>query len=340
MLLKSSDDKTPFIQELERLWAIAPVDRQPSIKQEIRCMMSGSKGERESAYLIDFHFKDFKNHAVIHDLRLEIGGRVAQIDHLLINRLLEVFVLESKNAHTGFKVTEEGEFLRWNDFKKTYEGMASPFAQNDRHIEVLKDAFGQIDMPTRLGMRLSPVFHSYVLVAPNVRVDRPKKFDTSKLIKADDLMKTLDKQADKAGLFDIVGCLSRVVSSETLADIGRKLVALHRPASFNYTARFGIAEPVAEPRRKYEPATARPETPRPPEESNKLSCRGCGSGQVTIQYGKYGYYFKCGDCDGNTPVKVGCGKEGHKERIRKEARNFYRECADCGTSALYFTNPA
>jgi hypothetical protein len=339
MLLKSSDDKTPFIHELERLWAVAPVDRQPGIKQEMKCMMSGSKGERESAYLIDFHFKDSKNYTVIHDLRLEIGNRVAQIDHLLINRRLEVFVLESKNSHAGIKVTEEGEFLRWNDFKKTYEGMASPFAQNERHITVLKDAFAQIDMPTRMGMRLSPVFHSYVLVAPNVRVDRPKKFDTSKLIKADEFMKTLDKQIDKIGFLDAVGSLARVVSSETLADIGRKLVALHQSASFDYAARFGIAEPI-EPRQKHETATVRPETPHSLAESNKPSCRSCGSGQVSIQHGKYGYYFKCSACDGNTPVKIGCGKEGHKERLRKEGRNFHRECADCGTSALYFTNPA
>ncbi|MFZ4702785.1 MAG: hypothetical protein ACOYMG_22300 [Candidatus Methylumidiphilus sp.] len=198
--------------------------------------------------------------------------------------------------------------------------MASPFAQNERHVTVLKAAFGKIDMPTRLGMRLSPVFHSYVLVASNVRVDRPKKFD-------------------KAGFLDVVGSLSRVVSSETLMDIGLKLVALHRPASFDYAARFGIAEHQT-PSQKYEPAPVRPDNPHPPTESTKPSCRSCASGKVSIQYGKYGYYFKCGDCDGNTPVKVGCGKEGHKERLRKEGRNFYRECADCGTSALYFTNPA
>ena len=270
---------------------------------------------------------------------------MAQIDHLLINRMLDVFVLESKNAHAGIKVTEGGEFLRWNDFKKTYEGMASPFAQNERHVTVLKDAFGKIDMPTRLGMRLSPVFHSYVLMAPNVRVDRPRKFDTSRLIKADDLMKTLDKQFENEGFLDVVGGLARAISQETLADIGRRLVALHRTASFDYAARFGIAEPMA----LHQQSTAPPpttsvhthtETPNPPVTSNTLSCRSCGSARVSIQYGKYGYYFKCGDCDGNTPVKIGCGKDGHKERIRKEGPNFYRECTGCGTSVLYFTNPA
>jgi len=69
------------------------------------------------------------------------------------------------------------------------------------------------------------------------------------------------------------------------------------------------------------------------------ACRSCGGAALSIVWGKYGYYFKCGDCSGNTPFSVGCGGADHKERIRKDGRRFYRECADCGTSSLYFTNP-
>jgi hypothetical protein len=45
---------------------------------------------------------------VIHDHRIEHRGRVAQIDHLLINRFLDIFVLESKNYDYGVKISEEG----------------------------------------------------------------------------------------------------------------------------------------------------------------------------------------------------------------------------------------
>ena len=82
-------------------------------------------------------------------------------EHLATLRLRDnVFVLETKHFHAGLKITEEGEFLRWNDFRKTYEGMPSPFAQNDRHIAVLRDAFKQIDMPKRLGVRLSSTYRT------------------------------------------------------------------------------------------------------------------------------------------------------------------------------------
>ncbi|NTV47823.1 MAG: NERD domain-containing protein, partial [Chlorobiales bacterium] len=41
--------------------------------------------------------KNSKNWAVIHDLRLEHENQVAQIDHLMINRSFDFYVLESKN---------------------------------------------------------------------------------------------------------------------------------------------------------------------------------------------------------------------------------------------------
>ncbi|MBU3989242.1 MAG: hypothetical protein KJ702_08030, partial [Gammaproteobacteria bacterium] len=47
----------------------------------------------------------------------------------------------------------------------------------------------------------------------------------------------------------------------------------------------------------------------------------------------------CAACEGNTPIKLGCGVDGHKERIRKEGRKFYRECTECKSSSLFFENP-
>ena len=158
MLLKHADSKDTLLHDLERLMAAAPADRKKRIEHELRVVRAGVKGEQEAAYLIDFYFKDQESWIVIHDLRLEIGGRVAQIDHLLLHRCLDFYVLETKHFSSGLKITEDGEFLRWNHYQKTYEGMASPLAQNDRHVTVLRDAFAQIEMPKRLGVRLSPTF--------------------------------------------------------------------------------------------------------------------------------------------------------------------------------------
>ena len=324
MILKQLDNKTNYLRQLEELSRVAGKEQKKHIERDLRMLSAGAKGEEEAAYLINFDYSASDRMAVIHDLRIEVGGRVAQIDHLLIHRTLNVFVLESKHFHTGVKISDDGEFLMWNQYRRTYEGMASPLEQNERHIEVLKDAFGIINMPTRVGMRLSPVFHSYVLVSQNARIKRPKEFDTSKIIKADMLSTTIESQFDRAGFFDVLGSASRMVSKETLQDIAGQLIALHKPTPLDFAAKYKVAGNQTD------------------VQANLIrhQCRNCGSEDLSVQYGRYGYYFKCAACEGNTPIKIGCGQVGHKERIRKQGLNFYRECADCGTSSLYYVNPS
>ncbi len=83
MLIKPADDKTTQLRQLEELLAIAPPDKKQLIDQELKNMRAGIKAEQEAAYLINFDMENSRNTAIIHDLRLEINGRVAQIDHLL-----------------------------------------------------------------------------------------------------------------------------------------------------------------------------------------------------------------------------------------------------------------
>lgn len=302
-------------------------------------MRAGDKGEQESAYFIDFESAASKNRVVLHDLRFEVNGRVAQIDHLMINRLLDVYVFETKHFNSGIKITEEGEFLRWNDYKKTFEGMPSPLLQNERHIQVLKDVFDQIDMPTRLGMRLAPTFHTLVLIAPNARIDRPKKFDTSRVVKADALGKTLKIDNEEASILGALGSVAKIVSLETIEDIGRQLILRHSPTSINYTAKFGLNHvQQSNPAPTVDSMPAKVQHWQISQTNEALKCRACGSENISIQYGKYGYFFKCASCDGNSPIKLGCGEEGHKERLRKDGKKFFRECAECKTSTLYFQN--
>lgn len=328
MIIKSADNKSESLAILEQLLNHPSItDKQrKSIEQELRLSKAGLKAESDAAYLIDFDFKDTKNYAVIHDLRLELNGRVAQIDHLIINRTLDVFVLETKSFHSGLKINEKGEFLRWNDYKKTFEGMSSPIEQNQRHIKVLAAAFEQIELPRRLGFRLVPKLTSVILISPNARIDRPHIFDTSSVIKADSLKRYIMDTYDdpivdmvKSPVKTSVNTLSsvvRIVAPNTIEDLANKLVALHKPLEIDYKAKFGI------------------------QDCPKLQhvCRQCNSTEMSVLYGKYGYYFKCHTCDANTAIKPKCSKEKCVARIRKEGEKFFHECVECQSSKLYFTN--
>lgn len=340
MLIKSKDGRLEDIKELNRLLSLNITAKQRfSIERELKCIVSGERNEQNSAYYLDFKYKDSPHWALIHDLRIEHRGRVAQIDHLLISRFLDVYLLESKNYYYGIKITEEGEFLVWDG--KSYQAIESPFEQNQRHIQALQLSVEDRNLaPKRLGFAIPITYRNVVLVSPTSKVLKPKTatFDLSSVIKADAFVSVVSKDIDRKSIVEA----PKIIGSDTLHDFSEKLVRLHRPGSINYAAKFGIGNNGTINDAKTATIVATPAAPTytsgPCKRAGKPICKHCNSQNLAVTYGKYGYYFKCGDCAGNMPVKVECGNVGHRERIRKDGNSFYRECAECGSSSLYFVN--
>ena len=176
MLIKSADDKTKDISSLESILTRSDLTNvtKKRIEQEIKNIHAGMKGEREAAYEINFHFEASPYWALIHDLIIECNGRVAQIDHLIINRKMDIWVCESKHFSEGIAINENGECNAFYN-NKPY-GVASPFEQNKKHTLVLESIFklGLVKLPTRLGFNLNPSISSLILVSKNARITRPK----------------------------------------------------------------------------------------------------------------------------------------------------------------------
>ncbi|HWU77664.1 MAG TPA: nuclease-related domain-containing protein [Rhodanobacter sp.] len=352
MLIKQADDHAEELAQLEQLAKSSIDDAAKYAAKDLAIRKAGLKGESESAYLIDFDFAGSAKWAVIHDLRLEYNGRTAQIDHLLINHWMDCYVLESKHFHAGIKITEDGEFMRWNDYKHTYEGMPSPLQQNERHITVLRDVMSTLELPTRLGFCIAFEFQTFVLVSSTSRIDRPRKFDTSRVIKADQVKERIWRDFDKEhGRAGMMKAAARVVSSDTVRDVAQQLANLHRPAKWPMPAIIKDAAVTAKPSKSVTaPTVVEPSTPAksvkavaPPAAAahpfaGGPQCKECHGHQGSIQYGKYGYYFKCAQCHANTAIKFTC-LPGHDPRLRKAGNQFYRDCAECHSSSLYFTNP-
>ena len=348
MLIKEAEDPAPRIAELEARAARPGADRQ-GVAANLARRKAGFKGEAESSYLINFDFADSPNWAVLHDLRLEHGNRTAQIDHLLINRWMEFFVLETKHFNAGIRINEDGEFLYWNKRANRYEGMPSPLQQNERHITVLSDVVAGISLPSRLGMRITPTFHSLVLVASAARIIRPERLDTSRVIKADQLKPRIWREIeDPNPLTFLLKSAARLVSAEAVEFVGRQLAAMHRPIGTS-------ASPA--------PLPAAPRTPRKPERIEPTfvpvrettadskaaptntpasapdgpACKKCQGRIGEILYGRYGYYFKCAPCATNTSIRFSCDP-GHAPRLRKQGATFHRDCPECGTSTIFHRN--
>ena len=249
MIIKSADDKNSCITTLQELLAHSDAtgDVKRRIEQEVRNIQAGVKGEQESAYEIDFHYGTSKNWMIIHDLRIECDGRVAQIDHLIINRFMDIWVCESKHFSEGIAINEQGECAAFYG-NKPY-GVPSPIEQNKKHIAVLESVFKtkMINLPTRLGFSITPAINSLVLVSKGARISRPKTTidGLGSIIKNDQFKTRIDKAIDGENNPLMV---AKIIGCETLEDFARRLAAIHKPIEFNWYAKFGLPKGASTPR--------------------------------------------------------------------------------------------
>lgn len=240
VIYKDIDNKEPFLAVLEKMLALAGPDKKAQIERALRIMRAGIKGERTSGQLIDAFLKDSTRTAVIHDLRLVADdGEVAQIDHLLVHRMGRFTVLNTRLFADGVRISERGEFLRWNDTENTFEGMPSPLGQNERHARVLRQALETIGQG-------AAAIESLVLVAPDARVERPRRFDTSMVMKPEQFMERLNRSLEGAPIVSALGGLLKSGTADSIGDIAKKLVQLHQPSAADFLARYGIRREAAQ----------------------------------------------------------------------------------------------
>ena len=64
-------------------------------------------------------------------------------------------------------------------------------------------------------------------------------------------------------------------------------------------------------------------------------CPMCGN-QISIEKGKYNYYWHCYRCNYNQAIKHHCPECNQIMKIRKEKENFYIYCDKCNLEGLYY----
>lgn len=245
MILKPFEAREADVLALEALIPKANEASRKRIEQEIRNIRAGDKGERAAAYELDLHLSDNDNWVVIHGLRVSHGGFVAQFDHVVMDRLLQVYIIESKHFSDGIRINASGEFESF--YGGTARGIASPIEQNRRHMLILERILesDRMELPRRLGMTLRPDLKPIVLVSNNAKILRPRAdvVGLETVIKCDQLMRRLS--SDDAAIGSVLRQLTKVVSRETLLGLAQQLVALHEPIEFDWAGKFGLRDAIA-----------------------------------------------------------------------------------------------
>jgi hypothetical protein len=261
--IKGADDRSADIQSLERLAARRDLSQATArrIDEDLRKLRAGIEGERQAAYEIERTFGRAKNFVTLHDLRFEVGGYPVQIDHLILNRLAEIWVCESKHFADGATINDRGEWSRrWGGHE---QGMESPVAQNRHHILLLQRAFddGMIPKYRRLGaLPMRPDLKSLVLISKLARMKWPRKRlpELDEVIKVEDIDKHIFDAIDAAPSRKILSLVTR----GAVEQMGENLARLHDPKPIDWPAKFSFAD------RRMIGAESRPDSPPRPVPSD------------------------------------------------------------------------
>lgn len=215
MIFKQADSKVKDIEILLQLLQRSDLTQQmrQHIEHHLQLVRSGIKGEAESAYQLQFHFGNHSEWVIINDLRLKYQGKVAQIDHLLINRHMQIFVCESKRIAGSLIINEQG--------------MASPLEQNRRHITLLNNLLlsDKIQLPSRFGRKLRPPLYSLILVSNDacIRRSRNPVSGLDSVIKNEQLQTKVQQLSKPAGILNFI----HTIPIASIQKFARQLVQLH-----------------------------------------------------------------------------------------------------------------
>ena len=231
------DDDISVLTSLLKNYSLA-YDKRSRIEQEIRNISAGLAAEKRAAYLLGQFVESGSTAYLINDLRLEVDGHVAQIDHVTINRYGIVRLFETKSFSTGIKITPDGAFLRWDGFAKRYIEIPSPLQQSKRHETALKKALKNI------GYKVTDISH-YVVVDYKARLIKPRRgFDN--VCRPDAVESAICKGADNIEgvdlFFKAASMLMKKIKDEDCLVLAQNLASLHKPITFDYKAKFGLSE--------------------------------------------------------------------------------------------------
>lgn len=339
-----------------------------------RFQRAGDEAEKQMAHYLRRAFGDNANIHVFNNLRLEHGGEVAQIDHLVFHKA-GFIIIESKSVTTSVHINDREEWARqWNGQKR---GMASPVLQARRQGDLLRallqshreDLRNKILFGLKQGGFQAFLLDVVVAISDCGVVQSRKTLpEVKKADQVPDRVKEL--MAEHSGLAHPFSRDKRSeqwgfnLTPEEFTKVSAFLRARHTERQPGTTIAEVVDEPApqvgrhapqprtevnAEPR----PAvTALPSaqmlapaptlSPSPGEKQSPASqtfqCSKCSGNDLEIKFGR-SYYFYCRTCDGNTALKLTCPTCQATAKTRKSGPNFYRECPTCQTSEQYFRNP-
>lgn len=347
------------------------------IMQQDPRLRAGAAAERQLAHYLHRSFSEDHRVYVLHGVRLEDSAQpeqdgstgVCQIDHLLVHRW-GLFIVESKSVTEEVRVRPDGS--GGDEWSRVYRGkemgMPSPIRQAQRQAEFLRaflqrhreDLLGRQPVGLRTiskvvagtdqrGFKSAPI-QLIIAVSDKGRITRrggwkepcePFRVFVAKAdLVADKIGQELERHRNRTG----------AVNAGSTSDYGMWSM---RPQEVESVAGFLAERHIDRSGASPAPSerAAAPDRNRSSSRdkdagaghSKRATCKHCGSKDLTAQWGKYGYYWRCDTCERNTAMPVICsacgteGTRGKRVRVRKDKTTYSRDCEVCAYTEVIWT---
>jgi hypothetical protein len=295
--------------------------------------IAGRKAEEQMAHYLRRFFGSSIDVDVLNYLRIDLGGEVAQMDHLVLHPF-GLLIVESKSVAGSVQIKEDGQWIRW--FNKRPHGMRSPVTQAKMQVMLLNELLAKT--VKQKGFFEQVQMDVLVAISDSGTIQWATTGALPEVCKADQVPERVNHRVDE---FRRVRQDADVLTAEHRRVIAEFLCKVHRPIAREISAQQNAEEPS---RAYEEPAVS---TTAPTQQPGKVrqtsglphkACKHCGEIHLEARHGQYGYYFYCEKCAKNTGIKFACPTCGGEGRIRKQGRDFFAECKACDASFLYHSN--
>jgi len=225
MLIKIRDATPSRIARLERMVA---TESDPLRKIEIRHGLARLRADttRENACaFLNRYFADYPDWMLLHDLRLCIDHKFAHANHVLIDRGLRFYWLDTRYIDYGLSISESGGCTV--NTVDSRHAIACPLNKLRKNLRVFENVIRNSQLLPRWSALLkSPVVKGFVLTNPALKNSIPasNKSASVQLISKDNLFRMVWKNTEGEN-----GLWSRDESESSLLDIAQALADQHQP---------------------------------------------------------------------------------------------------------------
>ena len=237
MIIKEIDSKDEALKQLLAIQNMSLSEKQRAlVSKEVAILRRGHSGEKSAAYYINSAFPKW---FIAHDVRIDMGGVVAQIDHIAINRAGVILLFESKHFSSDIKVDSDGNFQYYSFKRKSYRPFPSPLEQSKRHATVIKEAFKKV------GYKV-PALENFAVFSHESKIYKPKRrFDN--VCYVDQVKNSHKKMVDNLSVIKVFSGSATMIRNKLFKGNSAKdaleavIDRFHKPLVPDYHAKFGVA---------------------------------------------------------------------------------------------------